>query len=122
MLTTGHIAADVFVADRENVHGDFHPGVRPGDPLTSIGIAGAAVGENDQSLRRRLSEPVGQAFERSAQQRVGISRGRGPLGGRGGSAASTGAGLAHVRAGSAGSGRRELGIDGGQAASEPEQC
>ena len=54
----GHVAADILVADREDVDGYLHPGVGPRDRLGPIGVAGAAVGEDDHGLGRRLAEPV----------------------------------------------------------------
>ena len=76
----GHVAADVFVADRDDVDGHFHSAVGPRDRVGPIGVAGAAVGEDDHGLRRGLAEPVRETFERGTQERVGIGRGRGRLG------------------------------------------
>ena len=67
-------AADVLVANREDVNGHFHFAVGTRQRVSAIRVAGAAVGKDDQRLRRSLAEPVRETFERGTQERVGIGR------------------------------------------------
>ncbi len=77
----GDVAADVLVADRQDVERYLHPAIGVGDGVGLVEIARAAVGENHDGLGGYLAEPIRETFERATQERVGIGRRRRRLGG-----------------------------------------
>ena len=75
----GHVAPLGRVADRDHVDRHLQPGELGGDLLQAGLVVDAAVGEDDDALRRNAAEAAGDLPQGGLQARVAVGRSDGPL-------------------------------------------